>query len=320
MKILVIRLSSLGDVLLATPVVRCLKSQIDDCQVHFLTKASNAALLKDSPYIDRLILWNGDTRETIRTMVDEEYDYVVDLHNRRRTRYIRRSITGRKLVYKKESWRKLLYILTRIDLLHGRHVVDRYMDTLEPLGIRNDGGGLDVFVSKEIDMTLEKPKGRYVVVACGAQHGTKRIPPERLYELVGMINREVILVGDEADRLRIVESGVGFGEGVRNMCGRTKIEELVALIQDADLVITPDSMTMHMAAALKRPVVAIWGATTPKFGFSAYCTTHVDYEREHLWCHPCSRTGFEHCPLGHFRCMNGHDWRSIAEKVNQIEK
>lgn len=252
------------------------------------------------------------------------YDYIIDLHNNHRSRLIRFRLKGKKIVYRKENLHKWLTIVTKRNQMSSRHVVDRYMRAIAPLGIIADNIGLELdlppslntnslktksFDGISIDSLLAKP---YAIVACGAQHATKRIPPTHIATLCSLLESPVLLVGDAGDRRRIEDAAVTFGTNVVNLCGKTSLLESAALIRDAAVVVTPDSSMMHFAAAFRRNIVAVWGATVPQFGFSAYATTHTDCQVEGLRCRPCSRMGTERCPLGHFDCMHKQDWHQIA--------
>ncbi len=322
MKILLIRLSSLGDVLLTTPAVRCLKRQLPQAELHFLTKKANASLLEANPYIDRLHLLSDPMDETLAQLKEEHYDWVVDLHNNHRSTYLRRALGCRTSVYNKENFHKFVYILTKRNVMSGRHVVDRYLDALQPLGIRPDDEGLDLFLPERLqgdsyralsvgDTTVgaltEHP---YVAIACGAQHATKRIPNDKLEELCTLLRHPVLLLGDKSDRQRL--SGCTFPAGTRNLCGLTDMALSAALVRDAAAVIAPDTGLMHVAAAFHRPVVALWAATAPPLGFTPYRCDHYDARVDGLRCQPCSRQGGERCPRGHYHCMNRQDWSAIA--------
>lgn len=336
MKILIIRLSSIGDILLTTPVARCIKRQLPDVQVHFLTKSANRELLAYNPNVDRVFTLRDSIKETLAPLKNEHYDCIVDLHNNRRTRWIRHllkissSFKTRVLVYRKENISKFVTVLTKIKAMSGNHVVDRYLRAVAPLGVIPDDGGLDFFLSPEMqgDALLSQTVGkktvgqltaeRYVVVACGAQHETKRIPLDKLRLLCSMIKAPVLLLGDKADRTRISNWDISFKSNVTNLCGKTSIELSAALVRNAAAVITPDTAMMHIAAAFHRPVIAVWGATIPSFGFSAYSTEHADCEVPGLWCRPCSRMGSRRCPLRHFKCMHNQNWQAIANAADHL--
>lgn len=343
MKILVIRFSSIGDVLLTTPVVRCLKRQLRGCEVHVLTKQQNAALFNGNPYVDRVVVLPQspmDTASSAKTrgsglsllmtsLQAEHYDAVVDLHNNHRSRYVRRRLRrsgcGNVMVYRKENFHKFLYILTKHDFMTGAHVVDRYLAAVAPLGVVADGGGLDLFVSPadegenswHRDIALY---GRpYVVIACGAQHATKRLPDEVLPLLANHLAedpnpRTAVLVGGADDAIRI--GSIAMPANVVNLCGRTTLPQVARVIQGASAVITPDSAMLHFASALNVPVVAVWGSTVPSFGFSPYAVQHTNFQVP-LSCRPCSRAGRDRCPLGHFKCMALQNWKAIADQTDK---
>lgn len=329
MKILVIRFSSIGDVLLTTPLLRCLKQQLPDCSLHFLTKSTMSQLLTSNPNVDRVVTLQHPLKKTIKQLRSEHYDFVVDLHNNHRSRLIRMRLSAKHSVYRKENFRKWLTILTKHDFMSGLHVVDRYFQAVSPLNVVNDGKGLQLPLPEVLsgeafktrmfgsNSVLQLTAHPYAIVACGAQHATKRIPLSKLMTLCSQIKGPVLLLGDKGDRDRLRNSDVAFSPNVSNLCGKTSLLESAALIRDAAVVVTPDSSMMHFAAAYHRPVIAVWGATVPEFGFWAYSTQRADCQVSNLRCRPCSRMGSERCPLGHFRCMDFQDWQRIAEAASQ---
>ena len=322
MKVLMMRLSSIGDVLLTTPVVRCLKSQLKDVELHYLTRGVNAEFLKYNPYIDRIVLLGESMEKTIDELRLERYDYIVDLHNNHRTRHIRTALGVKHSVYHKENVRKFLYVITKLDVMSGKSVVDRYMKAVEPLGVHPDAGGLEIFLSPELECgSLPEPVGEFenepfVVLACGGQHATK--PIDKIGLLCSKLSMMIVLLGDASDSRRIRECRVEFGSNVTNLCGKTSLQVSAAIVRKAVVVVTSDSSMLHIAAAFGRPVVTLWGATSPSFGFAAYRTKSVDYEVKGLWCRPCSRMGSERCIRGNYKCMHGQDWNKIADTVKQL--
>ncbi len=330
MKLLVIRLSSIGDVLLTTPLLRCVKKQLPDVEVHYLTKASNVPLLEHNLYIDKIVTYLSSDESLLQRLREEQYDFVVDLHNNRRSRRVRHSLQVQYATYRKENFHKFLFILSKCDVMSGKHVVERYFDAVAPLGVTLDGEGLECYLSPEMEgeaFRMAKIGDRqigelignpYAVVACGAQHATKRIPLDKLYQLCCAVQFRVLLLGDKSDNARIDESGLQFPSHVVNLCGETSLMQTAALVKEASVVVTSDTGIMHLAAAYRRPTLALWGATDPRFGFSAFRIPHTDYVSDSLWCHPCSRMGSRHCPLKHYKCMSNHPWLQIAEQINQM--
>ena len=312
-KILVTRLSSIGDVVLTTPVLRCLKRQLAGCELHLVTKKLCGELLEGNPHIDRLIEYDG-TKEQEMMLKAEKYDCVVDLHNSHRSRRLRRTIGTRTLVYRKENFGKFMLVLAKKDIMSGRHVVDRYFDAVKTLGVENDSNGLELSQFSILNSHFSIPTSPYVVIACGAQHETKRIPPEKIALIAKGIKGHVLLLGDRNDRIRM--ESVAPNENTVNLCGETSLQESAALIANAVAVVTPDSAMMHVAAAYRRKIIALWGCTTPRFGFWAYGTEHNDFVANNLRCHPCHRMGTERCPKGHFACMMNQDYDAIINLIN----
>jgi len=325
MKILVIRLSSIGDVLLTTPVVRCLKRQLDGAEIHFLTKPANADLLASNPNIDRIVTLTDDTEAMVRDLRNECYQLVVDLQNNRRSRRVRRALGCPMTVYNKENCHKFWYVITKHDVMSGRHVVQRYLAAVAQLGVVDDGGGLELFLRDDVTEQLSQYKfhnTRYVVIACGSQHRSKTIPPERvlwLAERLAQSGLHVVLVGDKRDKENIgraVSAGPdALAENIHNMCGAASLLLSAAIVSRAAAAVCPDSAMMHIASAFGVPVFAVWGSTVPSFGFEAYRVRHVNYENNSLPCRPCSRAGCDRCRKRDFECMTGNDWERIATDV-----
>ncbi len=323
MKILVIRFSSIGDVVLTLPVVNWIKSQCHGIEVHLLTKHLNAGIVALNQDIDRIHELEDSISDTIEKLRKEKFDYVLDLHNNHRSRRVRRNLRLPCSVYRKENLHKMLYVLTKHDFMSGKHVVDRYLsaaaripfgqDDVSRLRIKpTEAPLLTLPLIAKTDARLQKP---YVVIACGAQHATKRIPTEKIVSLALAISVPVVLVGDTNDAKRLKVCDAGFGGDVMNLCGMTTLAESAAIIGHAAVVVSSDSAMMHIAAAFRRPVVAVWGATVPSFGFGAYRTEHYDFQVAGLRCRPCSRMGTEKCRKGHFACMQKQDWTAIVQKI-----
>ena len=207
MKILILRFSSIGDIVLTTPVVRCLKTQLPDAEVHYATKKAYRSLVENNPYIDRYFLLENGIGELITHLKLERYDYVIDLHNNLRTLVIKARLLlnpGVKCYsFDKLNFEKWLLVNLKINRLPNVHIVDRYLKTVEALGVVNDDKGLDYFIPKYDEVALELlPKTHqngYIAFAIGGQHGTKKLPMERMVELCQRINQPIMLLGGKED-------------------------------------------------------------------------------------------------------------------------
>lgn len=338
MKILVLRFSSIGDIVLTTPVVRALAQQVPGAEVHFATKPAYRGLLEPNPYIAKVHVLSGSLRELVRELRAEKFDFIVDLHNNLRTRLLKLQLNVRSASFDKLNRQKWLLVNFKINTLPKIHVVDRYLAAAAPLGVRNDGQGLDYFIpeSQEIDLR-DLPAGfqrGYVAVAIGAQHATKRLPVEKLIELCAKLNRPIVLLGGPEDETtgHVIELAFDAGAGraeptaripespyyfpktsslhafanplIHNGCGRYSLHQSASLVRQAQLVVSHDTGLMHIAAAFKKEIFSVWGNTVPAFGMYPYKTEFRALEVLNLSCRPCSKIGFAKCPQGHFKCMN----------------
>jgi ADP-heptose:LPS heptosyltransferase len=327
MKILILRFSSIGDIVLTTPIIRTLKTQLEDAEIHFATKFVNQSILQENPYIDKLHLLQDNENELIQQLKSENFDCIVDLHNNLRTLIIRLKLGVKSYKFDKLNFKKWIYTNFKIDLLPNTHIIDRYYDAVSNLGIKPDSLGLDYFIpEKDIVQNSWLPKTHqngYVSVVVGATYETKRLPLKRLIELCGRINKPIILLGGKDDEFIANDVERFFGEQknnalsekdiirklgkqtiIFNACGKFNLNQSASLIKNASVVFSHDTGLMHIAAAFKKHIYSIWGNTSPKFGMYPYRTTFVVFENNKLKCRPCSKIGYQKCPKKHFKCMN----------------
>lgn len=308
-KVLILRFSSIGDIVLTTPVVRCLKRQIPNVEVHYATKKAYAALLEDNPYIDKRHYLEGSLPALVKQLRAEKFDYVIDLHQNLRTSLIKLQLGVKAYSFEKLNLRKWLLVRLKINALPDIHIVDRYLATVLPLGVTSDGKGLNYFIpyKDQVELNWLPPTHQtgYVAYAIGGQHATKKLPVERMIELCRKIDYPVILLGGKEDQAAgdLIETALG-SHLIYNACGRYNLNQSASLVQGARIVFSHDTGLMHIAAALKKKVYSIWGNTTPAFGMYPYKTPYVVLENNKLECRPCSKIGYAKCPRGHFKCMN----------------
>lgn len=309
MKILILRFSSIGDIVLTTPVIRCLKQQLDGVDIHYCTKRRYQALVANNPYIDKCHYLDDSLSALIHQLRLERYDLIVDLHTNLRTSLIKNLLGVRSFTFNKINIRKWLYVRFKLQVMPSVHVVDRYLNTVLPLGVVNDGQGLDYFISAEDQQTAPQlpytHHPSYVAYALGGQHATKRLPIERMIELCRKIDRPIVLLGDQHDRVAGERIRQELGDSlIYNTCGFLTLDQSALLLQKAEMVYSHDTGLMHIAAAFKKTIVSIWGSTTPQLGMYPYKTRHLILENTTLSCRPCSKIGHDKCPLGHYRCLN----------------
>ncbi len=319
MKVLIVRFSSIGDIIYTTPVVRCLKQQVQGVEVHYLTKSNFSFLLDQNPYIDKLIFLKPSLSETIRDLKLEKYDFIIDLHNSLRSTIIKLRMRVKSSTFKKERLKKWLAIKYKINFVKPVHLVDRYLKTIEFLGVKNDGKPIDYFLPGDYDLTKLLPHSHqnyYIGFIIGATHFTKRLPNEKVIELCKKLNQPIVLLGgkDVAENAAIISEALG--DRVYNACGKIGFNESVFLVKNAYKIIGFDTGLTHIAEAFNKPIVSIWGSTVPELlGVQPYKVDEVYEAGVSLPCRPCSKFGLPKCPLGHFKCMYDIDLDEIKKFV-----
>jgi len=309
MKILIIRFSSIGDIVLTTPVPRCLKTQLDNAEIHYATKAQYKSILENNPYIDKLHLLTGSLDELTADLKKENFDVVIDLHNNLRTRMLKWKLGIQAFSFNKLNIEKWLMVNLKINKLPDIHIVDRYLETAKSLGVKNDALGLDYFIPEKDEVPWdwfpETHRNGFVAYAIGAQHETKKLPVERMIELCKKINKPVALLGGKEDFENAEQVTLTLEKflPVFNACGKFNLNQSADILRKAEIVFSHDTGLMHIAAALKKEVYSIWGNTIPAFGMYPYHTKFHSLENKNLNCRPCSKIGFQKCPKGHFKCM-----------------
>lgn len=327
-KFLIIRFSSIGDIVLTTPVVRCLKKQVDGAEVHFLTKESFAPIVENNPYIDKVHLLAHSWDLMIHELKLDEYDHIIDLHHNLRTLRLKKELGIPSTAFNKLNVRKWIYTNFKINLMPAAHIVDRYMKTVGGFGVTNDGAGLDYFIPQK-DETHQKDipvshHAGYIGFAIGAAHNTKKLPVDRIRELCTKIDHPIILLGGKEDVENAKEISSGDPVKIYNACGKFNLNESADLVRKSRLIITHDTGLMHIAAAFKKPIISIWGNTVPSFGMTPYYGnfqhTNSVFQVKGLHCRPCSKLGYDKCPRGHFKCMRNIDLDSVRDTVFRILK
>lgn len=322
MKVLVVRFSSIGDIVLTTPVLRCLKQQVPGLEVHYLTKAAFARILQANPYVDKLIVIEKEVPEVLDELKAEKYTHILDLHNNLRSKRLKAALRVKSAAYYKLNVEKWFMVNLKINALPNVHIVDRYFNTAQKLfKVTNDGKGLDYFIPERdhipvTDLPLSH-RGGYVAMVIAATYFTKRLPVDKLIELCKLIDHPIVLLGGAAE-LPLSELIIeAVGDKVYNACGKLNINQSASLVQQAQSVIAPDTGLMHIASAFKKKVLSVWGNTVPEFGMYPYLPGEgsAQFEVKGLSCRPCSKLGYNHCPRGHFRCMRDQNLDIIAKSV-----
>jgi heptosyltransferase-2 len=330
MKFLVIRFSSIGDIVLASPVLRCLKKQVLTAEVHFLTKASFKLVTIANPYVDKFFYYDNNLNETINELKLEDYDYIIDLQNNVRSLKIKRALGKKSHTINKLNIEKFLLTKLRIDIMPGRHITQRSLDTVAEFGVKDDGGGLDYFIPekdsvKESDIPTAHHAG-YIAIVIGASYHTKKLPADKLIALCEGIQHPIILIGGKEDAATGEQVAATDPVKIYNACGKFNLNESADLVRRSRLVISHDTGLQYIASAFNKQVLAIWGSTSPRLDVEPYygkpfLATQKEAPYENiirmppLKCQPCSKFGNKKCPLGHFKCMREMDINYIIGRT-----
>jgi ADP-heptose:LPS heptosyltransferase len=311
LKVLVIRFSSIGDIVLTTPILRCIKQQLKDVELHFITKQQFISVIENNPYVDKFHTINQSLAEIIPQLKKENFDYIIDLHHNARTLKLKLALGKKSFSFNKLNWQKFLIVNFKKNKLPQKHIVDRYFEAAANLGVKNDGKGLDYFINDkdEIDIVSSLPAlfhNDYHALVVGGSYFTKQIPLNKLKEICTNSSLPLILLGGKEDAA-IAEQVYQFHKNkVLNLCGKLNLNQSASIIQQANKVITSDTGLMHIAAAYKKDIISLWGNTIPEFGMGPYLAGKNSQALEvtNLSCRPCSKLGYKKCPKGHFKCMN----------------
>jgi ADP-heptose:LPS heptosyltransferase len=322
-KFLIIRFSSIGDIVLTSPVARCLKTQFPEAEIHYLTKKRNADLLQASPYIDKIHLFDNSLTETIQELKKENYDYIIDLHNNFRSLRVKLGLKTKSFSFNKLNINKLLFTRFKINTMPSGHIVDRNLATLSHFNVTNDGKGLDHFIPEEDEFPLtelpENYRNGYIALVLAGTYPTKKMPIEKYQSLISNGNYPFVLLGGKSEHA-MASSILGWNTGnVIDFTGKLRINQSASLVKNARLVISNDTGLMHIAAAYHKKILSVWGNTVPELGMAPYISVEGSeiLEMKGLPCRPCSKLGYQECPKKHFRCMNDLPEKRIIDWVKR---
>lgn len=347
-KILIVRFSSIGDIVLTTPVIRCVKEQTG-AEIHFLTKSAFRGILEHNPHLTKVWSIKKDLKEVANDLQKEGFSAVIDLHNNLRCRMLGLKLWGVKF-YRFNKLNREKWLLTKwgINRMPEVHIVQRYLAAAAPLGVVDDGKGLEYYpgeatvnydfmsprlqssrategshgsVSQSQETNPFTGPPHFLAFVIGAAHATKRLTEAKMIEFCQAYPGTTLLLGGPAEQAQGERIAAAAGSHVINTCGQFSLHQSAILVRDAAAVLTHDTGMMHIAAAYRKPIVSIWGNTVPAFGMYPYLpgleavepTRRLEVEG--LSCRPCSKIGYQECPKGHFNCINHLQIPTMVEKV-----
>lgn len=325
MKILVVRFSSIGDIVLTSPVVRCIQQQLPSVEIHFLTKKSFESIVQSNPYIHKTWSIEKSIDELIPDLKAEKFDFLVDLHHNIRTKNLIRKLNIPHASFPKLNIEKWLLVNFKKPMKTNVHIVERYFKTVEKLHVVNDQQPCDFFLLPSDEVQLRDfgvENQRFVAFAIGAQFATKRMSFAKMNEVISKIKAPILLLGGEMDREMATQlCSSNPNQPIINACGNFSLRQSASIVKQASVLLTHDTGLMHIASAFQIPIVSVWGNTVPTLGMYPYYPGNESqfsiHEVPNLSCRPCSKIGFKSCPKKHFNCMELQQSDLIAEDVNQ---
>jgi ADP-heptose:LPS heptosyltransferase len=324
-KFLLLRFSSIGDILLTTPLIRCLKKQFPNAIIHFATKASFSEVLNNNPHINRVIEVFDYEYEIITICKKENYTYILDLQNNSRTAKLKNGLRNVKAksysAYKFQEW---LLLNFKINKMPNIHLADRFMDTINHLQVKNDGQGLDFYIPeidkiKDTDLPLTHRIG-YIGIVINGSHFTKKLPIDKWKQICKKIEHPIVLIGGKSDYAAGKEIALTDEFKIYNACGKYNLNENADIIKGSKFILTNENDYMQIAAAFKKPIISIWGSSVTSFGkppyYGNYNIMSAVIENKNIGCRPCSSNGLKECPKKHFKCMQDLSVAEIVATVN----
>jgi len=339
--ILIIRFSSLGDIVLASPLIRTLRATYPNARIDFLVKSEFAPILQHNPHLSSIIELKTSDRDELKefkkTLHSVRYDAIIDIHNNLRSRYLRLLSGARfvRVVNKRVVARWMLIHFKKNFYRNIVSVADRYMETVKGFGVHDDGEGLEVFFPEDAKTTVASLMSKFklerydqvIGFAPGARHFTKRWLPERFVELGVRLastgRRKIFVFGAKeeseycGDIAQMINSRCNASVA-ENLAGAISLLETPPALDYCHTIISNDTGLMHLAVARKRRVIAIFGSTVQEFGFFPQGTEHNVIERADVPCRPCTHIGQASCPQGHFRCMKDITVNEVFTAAEQM--
>lgn len=310
--------------------MRLLKQQLPGVEVHFLTKKRFKAVTEHNPYIDRFFYYEDNLPELKLALKQERYDHIIDLHKNFRSYLIRWSLRVKTLAYKKASIEKLLLTRLKINLMPGINIVQRNINTVLPLGVKDDEKGMDYFIGKNDEVAIEDipltHRFGFIAFVIGGSFFTKKLPLEKMQELCRQVDHPIILLGGPEDAGQGEQLAAIDNIKIYNACGKFSLNQSADLVKKSKLVISHDTGLQYIACAYGKKVIAVWGGTSPKLDVEPYygrlqrkdsndTAPYKNFIVAGLPCQPCSNFGTKKCPRGHFRCMKDQDMDAMALQV-----
>ncbi|MAQ70112.1 MAG: glycosyl transferase [Flavobacteriales bacterium] len=314
-KILIIRFSSIGDIVLTSPILRCIKLQTD-VELHFLTKKKYSIILESNPYIDKLFFFHT-LRLTLKELKSQDYDLIIDLQNNIRSFRLKWNLGIMAFTVCKRNWQKFLYINFGVNYLKD-HVVDRYFTAVNNMNVINDDKGLEYFIGPNINIDFDVQK-KFIAWSIGGTYEQKTLSKQQIVEVCNNLSIPIVLLGGDGEKeigSQIIKES--SNRLISNFCGYLSLDESAYLIKKSYLVLTNDTGLMHIAASFKKRIISFWGCTKPSLGFAPYMA-HEDSVQIvfNPLSRPCSKHG-QFCKFTSKGCVKKITPKKIVRTIQNI--
>ena len=335
-RILVIRLSSIGDILLTSPFLRQINLTFPQAEIDYIVKKEFEELIRYNPYINKIHIFDSSGEHSLKqlkkALKQRKYDYIFDLHNNFRSVFLRSGLSSSyQGIVKKDKFRQMLLLCFKLNFYQKpKPISQRYLETGLKTGIADDHQGLQLFwsdiESKNAGLILDqlnfKKTEKYICLAPGAGYFTKRWPVEYFAKLIELIHTQlklkIIILGGTGDK-EIATELVQMPY-VYNLAGQISLLETAVILSRGAVLVSNDTGLMHMSAAVQTPVIAIFGSSVVEWGFEPFRIPHILLEEKGLYCRPCSHIGRNSCPQKHFKCMRNISPQHVFDALKSILK
>ncbi len=328
----------MGDVILTTSLTRQIMKSFPAARIDFLISSAFSEIYRYNPRISNLFEYDKSQSafgnkhlksEMISSIGNSRYDIIIDLQNNLRSKVFSYGMHSTKYKVAKNRLNKLSLVYFKKSLAKNNIAIPEiYRNSVDDLQVNDDNRGLEIWLENEKDSDDYPPFENdrkagldNIAIAPGAFHYTKRWRPDRYADLVIRLHSEfgseITLLGGEKDRdvCKYISAKCDFE--INDLSGSVSILGTTGEIDKCNLIITNDTGVMHIAAARRTPVVAIFGSTVTGFGFAPYRVRNIIVEKD-VDCRPCTHIGRDRCPKKHFNCMELISADDVIEAVKRI--
>jgi ADP-heptose:LPS heptosyltransferase len=315
-KILIIRFSAIGDIVLTSPVLRILQEGLmGGAELHMVVRKRYLSVVEHNSRLSKVFSFENTVQEVMEPLSLESYDYIIDLQNNLRSNLIKKRLGVLAFTVEKKNWAKFVWIKFgfKLDI---PHVVQRYIDTLKTLGLEDDGKGLEFEIPEEIKVEL--PFDNYTAVVIGANHFGKRPDASNWLNILHRIPGNIVLVGGREEEM--MSTALTVDSRVYSAVNKLNLMESAWVVKNAELVVAGDTGLMHIAAAFSKNIISIWGCTRPGLGMSPWMPgkKSVMLEPQGRGDRPCSKLG-DSCNHGQLnRCIHEIDLNKLEQAARSI--